>query len=161
MAAKDCFGFMSPDATNAKGQQQFAWTLLLTLFLRQAVGRALLGRHRCSAYVPYGKTESAGALPTRIRCGVGHRRKRTQKFSGINCVAATIELAGREPPNFDCSVDCRLGDACGPCCAAWCVHIASRALRKTLLSCSHAVVKDQLSYAAEQRRRASCFSLEW
>jgi len=33
---------------------------------------------------------------------------------GINCVAATIQLAGRGPATFDCSVDRRFGDACGP-----------------------------------------------
>jgi hypothetical protein len=106
-----------------------------------------------SANVPYRKSKSARALPSPSDCGLGHRRKRSQKLSGIDYVAATIQLAGREPPTFDCSVDCRLGDAYGGCCTAWCVHIATCALRKTPLSCSHAVVKDQLSYAAEQRRR--------
>ena len=45
---------------------------------------------RRSAYVPDGKAESVRALPRRIHCGLGHRRKRSQEFSGINCVAATI-----------------------------------------------------------------------
>jgi hypothetical protein len=82
-----------------------------------------------SAYVPPGKAESARALPSRIRCVLRHRRKRSQKLSGINCVAAIIQLAGREPATFDCSVDRRFGDACGPCCTAWCVHSATNLLR--------------------------------
>jgi hypothetical protein len=108
-----------------------------------------------SAYVPHGKSEDARALPSRIRCGLGHRGKRAQKLSGINCVAATIQLTGQEPATFDCSVDRRFGNACGPCCAAWCVHSATSTLRSTLLSRSHEVVKDELSYAAKQRRKAS------
>jgi hypothetical protein len=68
-------------------------------------------------------------LCLRIRCVLRHRRKRSQKLSGINCVAAIIQLAGREPATFDCSVDRRFGDACGPCCTAWCVHSATNLLR--------------------------------
>ena len=83
-----------------------------------------------SAYVPDGKAEGARALPSRIRCGLHDRRKRSQELSGINCVTATIQLTGREPATLDCSVDRRFGDACGPCCAAWCVHSATSALRK-------------------------------
>jgi hypothetical protein len=75
-----------------------------------------------SAYVPPGKAESARALPSRIRCVLRHRRKRPHKLGGINCVAATIELTGREPATFDCPVDRRFGNACSPCCAVWCVH---------------------------------------
>jgi hypothetical protein len=75
-----------------------------------------------SAYVPPGKAESARALPSRIRCVLRHRRKRPHKLCRINCVAATIELTGREPATFDCPVDRRFGNACGPCCAVWCVH---------------------------------------
>ena len=67
-----------------------------------------------SAYVPHGKAESARALPSRIRCGLHDRRKRSQELSGINCVTATIQLTGREPATLDCSVDRRFGDACGP-----------------------------------------------
>ena len=108
-----------------------------------------------SAYVPDGKAKSARALPSRIRCGLYDQRKRSQKFSGINCVAATIQLTGREPAALDCSVDRRFGHTCGPCCAAWCVHRpTSASCAKTLLSCSHTGVKDWLSYAAEQRRKA-------
>ena len=106
-----------------------------------------------SAYVPDGKAESARALPSRIRCGLHDQRKRSQELSGINCVAATIQLAGREAATFDCSVDRRLGHTCGPCCAPWCVHRC--VALKPPLSCSHAGVKDWLSYAAEQRRKAS------
>jgi hypothetical protein len=107
-----------------------------------------------SAYVPLGKAESARALPSRIRCGLRHRRKRSQKLSGINCVAATIQLTSRKPATFDCPVDRRFGNACGPCCAAWCVHgaLPMRCARNLLL-CSHAVVKARLSCAAEQRRK--------
>ena len=99
-----------------------------------------------STYVPHGKAEIARALPSRIRCVLRHRRKRSQKLSGINCVAATIQLTSWEPATFDCSVDCRLGDAYGRCCTAWCVHLATCALRKTSLSCSHAVVPRLLVY---------------
>jgi hypothetical protein len=105
-----------------------------------------------SPNVPCRKSENARAFPSRSECGLGHEGKRFQKLSGIDYVPATIQLAGWEPPTFDCSVDCRLGDACGRGRAARCVHIATRALCKTFLSCSYAVVKDQLSYAAEQRR---------
>jgi hypothetical protein len=55
-----------------------------------------------SAYVPYRKSESARALPSRSDCGLGHRRKRSQKLSGIDCVAAAIQLAGREPLRRQC-----------------------------------------------------------
>src|SRR5262249_15509992 len=82
-----------------------------------------------SAYVPPGKAESTRALPSRIRCGLHHQRKRSQELSGINCVAATIHLTGREPATLDCFVDRRFGHTCGPCCAAWCVHSATSALR--------------------------------
>ena len=99
-----------------------------------------------SANVPYRKSKSARALPSPSDCGLGHRRKRSQKLRGIDYVAATIQLAGREPATFDCSVDCRLGDAYGRCCTAWCVHLATCALRKTSLSCSHAVVPRLLVY---------------
>jgi len=89
-----------------------------------------------SAYIPDGKAESARALPSRIRCVLRHRRKRSQKLSGINCVAATIQLTGREPATFDCPVDRRFGNACSPCCAVWCVHSAlpMRCAKNLLLS---------------------------
>jgi hypothetical protein len=108
------------------------------------------------AYVPHGKSESARALPSRILCVLPHRRKRSHKLSGIDCVAATIQLTGREPATFDCPVDRRFGNACGPCCAAWCVHgaLPMRCAKNLLLS-FHAVVKARLNYAAEQRRKAS------
>ena len=82
-----------------------------------------------SAYVLHGKSESASALPS--RCVSPHQRKGSQKFSGINCVATTIQLIGREPATFDCPVDRRFANACGPCCAAWCVHgsLSMRALK--------------------------------
>src|SRR5262249_33723148 len=91
--------------------------------------RASIACERELAYVPTGKAESTRALASRIRCGLRHRRKRSQELSGINCVAATIQLTGREPATLDCFVDRRFGDACGPCCAAWCVHSATSALR--------------------------------
>jgi hypothetical protein len=107
-----------------------------------------------SGYVPPGKAGSARALPSRIRCVLRHRRKRSQKLSGINCVAATIQLKGREPATFDCSVDRRFGNACSPCCAVWCVHARYQCVAlKTCCYRSHAVVKARLSYAAEQRRK--------
>jgi hypothetical protein len=84
-----------------------------------------------SAYVPPGKAESSRALLSRIHCVLRHRRKRSQKLSRINCVAATIQLTGWEPAAFDCSVDRRFGDACGSCCAAWCVHSVTNSLGET------------------------------
>jgi hypothetical protein len=75
-----------------------------------------------SAYVPHGKSETARAVLSRIRWSLGHRRERSQKLSGVNCIAATIQLTGWEPAAFNCSIDRRFGDACGPCCAARCVH---------------------------------------
>jgi hypothetical protein len=92
--------------------------------------------HWRSAYVPRGKAESARALPSRIRSVLRHRRKRSQKLGGINCVAATIQLTGREPATFDCPVDRKFGNACGPCCAVWCVHSAlpMRCAKNLLLS---------------------------
>src|SRR5207253_2228781 len=108
-----------------------------------------------SAYVPLGKAESARALPSRIRL-LRHRRKHSQKPSGINCVAATIQLTSWEPATFDCPVDRRFGNACGPCCAAWCVHGAlPMHCAKNLLLSFTCFVKDRLSYAAEQRRKGS------
>jgi hypothetical protein len=83
-----------------------------------------------STYVPHGK--GARALPSRIRSVVRHRRKRSHKLSGINCVAATIQLAGQKPATLDRSVDRRFGNACGPCCAAWCIALSVRCA-KTLL----------------------------
>jgi hypothetical protein len=107
-----------------------------------------------SAYVPPGKAESARALLSRIRCILHHRRKRSQKLSGINCVAATLQLTGRELATFDCPVDRRFGNACSPCCAVWCVHARYQCVAlKTCCYRSHAVVKARLSYAAEQRRK--------
>ena len=107
-----------------------------------------------SAYVPHRKSESERALPS--RCSLGHRWKRSQEFSGINCVAAIIQLAGREPATFYCPVDRRFGNACGPCCAVWCVQARDQCVAlKTCCYRSHAVVKDRLSYAAEQRRKLS------
>jgi hypothetical protein len=117
--------------------------------LRASLLRASAWR---SANVPYRKSENARTFPSRSQCGWGHERKRFQKLCGIDYVPAIIQLARWEPPTFDCSVDCRSGDACGRCCAAWCVHIATRALYKAFLSCSYALVKDQLTHAAEQRR---------
>jgi len=96
---------------------------------RPTPGRARYSPRWRSTYVPHGKAETARALLSRIRCSVGHRRKCSQKLSGINCVAATIQLTGRELATFDCSVDRRFGDAYGPCCAAWCVHRPASALR--------------------------------
>ena len=92
--------------------------------------------HWRSAYVPRGKAESARALPSCIRCVLRHRRKRSQKLSGINCVAAIIQFTGQEPATFDCPVDRRFGNACGPCCAVWCVHSAlpMRCAKNLLLS---------------------------
>src|SRR5262249_33621360 len=60
-----------------------------------------------STYVPHGKAETARPLPSRFRCSLGHQRKRSQEFSRINCVAAPIQLVGREPARFYCSVDRR------------------------------------------------------
>jgi len=82
-----------------------------------------------STYVPHGKAEIARALLSRLRCSFGHRRKRSQELSGINGVAATIQLTGQEPATLNRSVDRKFGNACGPCCAAWCVHSATSALR--------------------------------
>jgi hypothetical protein len=96
---------------------------------RPTPGRARYSPRWRSTYVPHGKAETARALLSRIHCSVGHRRKCSQKLSGINCVAATIQLTGREPATLNRSVDRRFGDACGSCCAAWCVHSGTSALR--------------------------------
>jgi hypothetical protein len=106
---------------------------------------------RRSANIPGGKRESGGALLRRIRFGLlGHQWERSQKFTRINCVTATNQLAGSEPATFDRLIDSRFGDPCGSCRTAWCVHRLTSELR--LFSCSHALVKERLRYAAEQRR---------
>jgi len=77
---------------------------------RGAVARALSSRAvTCrafalvpwrSAYVSHGKSEGASALTS--RCVLLHQRKSSQKLSGINCVATTIQLTGQEPATFEC-----------------------------------------------------------
>src|SRR5262249_19105574 len=121
---------------------------------RPAPWRACYSPRWRSTYVPHGKAETARALLSRIRCSLGHRRKRSQELSRINCVAARIQLVGREPARFYCSVDRRFADPCGPCCVVYASRYQYVAL-KPCLPCSHAVVKERLSYAAEQRRKAS------
>jgi hypothetical protein len=88
-------------------------------------------------------------LLRRIRL-LGQQWERSQQFAGINCVTATNQLAGGEPATFDRPIDSRFGDPCGRCRTAWCVHRLTSELR--LFSCSHALVKERLRYAAEQRR---------
>src|SRR5262249_51519777 len=63
----------------------------------RAVSLRLSKSALASTYVPHGKAEPARTLLSRIRCGLRHRRKRSHKLSGINCVSATIQLRGREP----------------------------------------------------------------
>ena len=84
-----------------------------------------------SAYVPYGKAEWADALPGLIRRRFTRRRKRSQEFTGIDCVAATIQPTSRKPTALDSPVDRGSRDAGGPCRGTWCVHRSAGASRSS------------------------------
>src|SRR5262249_45274178 len=57
-----------------------------------------------SCYALIASGTDISAFLTRVQaaflCGLGHRRKRSQKLSGINCVSAPIQLACRKPASF-------------------------------------------------------------
>ena len=133
-----------------KGGDQLAARAHHLIGHRGAVARALSSRavtvlpsHSCLGAQP---TLHMGNLKVQVlclaACALLHQRKSSQKLSGINCLATTIQLTGQEPATFECPCRLQICSRLLPLlrCVV-CAWLAIMRCANNLRLCSHAVVK--------------------